>query len=175
MELFKKRPFKILTSDELLKKEFISDIVSVFYCQLIPRLLEKFDNDNEKVKEILMTFGRRVRAKFTEYWMPKKNDVKSVIKESYKVIMRRDLKKLIVEEKGKKWIMVDDNCVMCSEGVEYVGDVHYCTLMAGIIEGAFNSLRKKERFKHLPIVKAETIASRAHGDKDCRHLITVVE
>ncbi|MHA1379092.1 MAG: hypothetical protein ACTSRG_11985 [Candidatus Helarchaeota archaeon] len=175
MELFKKRPFKILTSEELFKMEFISDIVSIFYSQLIPKLLEKFGDNNQKIKDILMTFGRRVRAKFTEYWVPKKKDVKSIIRESYKIIMKRKLKDIIEVEKGKKWIMVDDSCVMCWEGIEYVGNVHYCTFMAGIIEGAFNSLREKEGFKHLPVVKAETIASRAHGDKDCRHMITVVE
>ena len=175
MEIFKERPFKILTSDEMLKRDFISDIISVFYGQLVPKLLVKFKNDDQKVKDILMDFGRRSRAKFTDYWLPKRKSVISIVKESYQVIMKRKLKKIITLEKNKRWIMVDDSCVMCWEDVEYVGNVHYCTFMAGVIEGCFDSLREKEGFEHLPIIKAETIASRARGNKDCRHEFWVVD
>ncbi|MHA1784673.1 MAG: hypothetical protein ACTSVE_05710 [Candidatus Helarchaeota archaeon] len=175
MEIFKERPFKIITSDEMLESDFISDIISVFYGQLVPKLLTKFKNDDQKVREILMEFGRRSRAKFTDYWLPKRKSVIGIVKESYQVIMKRKLKKIITIEKNKRWIMVDDSCVMCWEGVEYVGNVHYCTFMAGVIEGCFDSLRGKEGFEHLPIIKAETISSRARGNKDCRHEFWVVD
>jgi len=177
MEVFKKRPFKIMTSDEMLEREFISDIISVFYGQLVPKLLAKYENDDQKVKDILMDFGRRSRAKFSDYWVPKRKSVIGTVKEAYQIIMKRKLKKFITVEKDKRWIMVDDSCVMCWEGggVEYAGNVHYCTFMAGVIEGAFDSLREKEGFEHLPVIKAETISSRARGDEDCRHEFWVVE
>ena len=173
MEIFTTRPFKTLTSDEMLGKEFISDIISVFYGQLVPKLLAIYDD--ETVKKILKDFGRQSRAKFSEYWLPRRKSIIGIVKESYQVIMKRKLKKFITVEKDKKWIMVDDSCVMCWEGVEYVGNVHYCTFMAGVIEGCFDSLRDKPGFEHLPIVKSETISSRARGDEDCRHEFWVVE
>ncbi|MHA1145906.1 MAG: hypothetical protein ACTSRW_14285 [Candidatus Helarchaeota archaeon] len=174
MEVFKEIPFKIMTSDEMLESEFISEIISIFYGQLVPKLLAKFENDNQKVTDVLMEFGRRSRAKFTNYWLPKSKSVINIVKESYQAIMKRKLKKIITIEKNKRWIMVDDSCVMCWEGIEFVGNVHYCTFMAGVIEGCFDSLRVKEGFEHLPIVKAKTISSRACGDKDCRHEFWVV-
>lgn len=168
--------FKGLTIDEWLKKSSNASIIPIFYSQLIPRLLNKYGNDEQKVKEDLKEFGRRIIIQFFRYWTPKKKDLVGFMKETYRFIQKRRLKRIIEVEKGKKWLVKDTDCLMCWMGIEEFGDIHYCMPMAGIFEGGINHLRVTHpSFLHFPKVRAETIMSRTHGDDFCQHEITVVE
>ncbi len=161
-------------SEELIKMSFLSGVITDFYIQLVPKLMEKY-KDEQKVADILKTFGSRLIIRFQNYWTPKSNGIKRIIEETYRIIMRRRLRRVIEEEKGKKWIMVDSDCILCGKGSKKFKNLHYCTLFTGIIEGGINHLREKKGFEYLPKIKAETIASKSHGDKVCKHVITVVE
>ena len=161
-------------SEELLKMSFLSGVITDFYVQLVPKLMEKY-NDEQKVADILKTFGRRLIIRFQAYWTPKSNGLTSILKETYRVIMRRSVRRVIEEEQGRKWSMVDSDCMLCGKGAKRFENLHYCTVMSGIIEGGINNLRKKKEFEYLPKVTAETISSKSHGDKVCKHEITTVE
>ena len=160
--------------EELIKMSFLSGVITDFYIQLVPKLMKKY-NDEQKVADILKTFGRRLIIRFQTYWTPKSKDIKRIIEETYRMIMRKNLRRVIEEIPGKKWIMVDSDCIMCGKEAKEINKLHYCTLMAGIIEGGINQLREQKEFEHLPKIKAKTIASRSTGDKICKHEITVVE
>lgn len=174
MEVAKSRSFKGLLSEELIKMSFLSGVITDFYGQLVPKLMEKY-GDERKVADILKIFGKRLIIRFQEYWTPKSKGVKRILEETYRLIMRRSVRRVIEVEKNKKWILVDSGCIMCGSGGIAFGEVHYCTLMAGILEGGINHLRKKKGFEYLPIIKVETIASKTHGDNACKHEIMAVE
>lgn len=165
---------KSFKSEEMIKMSFLSGVITDFYEQLVPKLMEKY-NDEQKVADILKTFGRRLIIRFQEYWTPKSKGVKRIIEETYRIIMRRRIRKVIEKEPGKKWIMVDSDCILCGNGAKKFGKLHNCSLMAGIIEGGINRLRERKGFEYLPKIKAETINSKSKGDKVCKHEITVVE
>ncbi|MHA1377425.1 MAG: hypothetical protein ACTSRG_03475 [Candidatus Helarchaeota archaeon] len=166
--------------ETLNKMSFSSGVVTTFYGQLVLKLMEKY-KDEEKVAEILKLFGRRLIIRFQDYWTPKSEYFSGIIKECYRVIMRRNLRRFTEIEKDKKWLVVDSSCILCGEGGKggeggkAFGDLFYCVLMAGIFEGGINHLREKTRFEYLPKVKVETIASKRRGDRFCKHEITVVE
>lgn len=174
MELSKSKISKDLIGEELIKKSFLSGVITDFYGQLVPKLMEKYKNE-QKVADILKIFGSRLIIRFQDYWTPRSKDIGSIIKETYRLIMRRSVRRVIEVERNRKWIMVDSSCIMCGKGGKAFGEVHYCTLMAGIIEGGINHLRKREGFEYLPKIRARTIASVTNGDKVCKHEITVVE
>ncbi|NVM52737.1 MAG: hypothetical protein HWN66_03455 [Candidatus Helarchaeota archaeon] len=174
MEVDKRRSLKSLASEELIKKSFLSGVITNFYGQLVPKLMEKY-NDEQKVADILKIFGRRLIIRFYDYWTPKSKGIKRLLEETYRAIMRRNVRRVTKVEENKKWILVDSSCIMCGNGAKAFGDVHYCTLMAGILEGGINHLREKKGFEYLPKIKAETIASKTNGDRVCKHEITVVE
>ena len=165
---------KSFTSKEMIKMSFLSGVITDFYEQLVPKLMEKY-KDEQKVEDILKTFGRRLIIRFQDYWTPKSKGVKRIIEETYRIIMRRRIRRVIEEESGKKWIMVDSDCILCGKGTKKFGTLHNCSLMAGLIEGGINQLREKQGFEYLPKIKAETITSKSSGDKVCKHEITVVE
>ncbi len=162
------------TSEELIKMSFLSGVITDFYGQLVPKLMEKYD-DGQKVADILKIFGKRLIIRFQDYWTPNSTDIGSILKETYKLIMRRSVRRVIEVEKNKKWILVDSSCILCGKRAKPFSDVHYCTLIAGIIEGGINHLRERKGFEHLPKIKAKTIASKTNGDDFCKHEITVVE
>jgi len=165
---------KDLLYKELMSKSFLSRVVTYFYGQLVPKLMEKY-NDEHKIEDILKIFGKRLITRFFDYWTPKSKGVKKILEETYRIIFRRKVKRVIVVEKNKKWILVDSSCILCGNGPEAFNEMHYCTLMAGLLEGGINHLREKPGFEYLPKIKVETISSKTHGSKDCRHEIVVVE
>lgn len=171
MEVAKKRSLK---SEEMIKMSFLSGVITDFYEQLVPKLMEKY-NDEQKVAEILKIFGKRLIIRFLDYWTPRNKEITRMLEETYRIIMRRSIRRVIEEEPSKKWIMVDSDCMLCGKGLKKFGNLHYCTLMAGIIEGGINHLRRKKGFEYLPKIRAETIASKSMGAKVCKHEITVVE
>jgi hypothetical protein len=171
MEVAKIKSFK---SEEMIKMSFLSGVITDFYEQLVPKLMKKY-KDEQKVANILKTFGRRLIIRFQNYWTPKSKGVKRIIEETYRIIMRRSIRRVVEEIPSKKWIMVDSDCILCGKGTKKFGKLHNCSLMAGIIEGGINHLRVMEGFEYLPKIKAETISSKSKGDKICKHEITVVE
>ena len=139
---------------------------------MVPKILQKYQ-DEDKTREVLKEFGKRLGAQLLRFWVPKKKDIKGILKETYRFFLKRKLKKFI--EKDNEWVMVDSDCIMCWEGIEEFGNIHYCTPMSGVLEEFINTLRKKSKFSHLPKIKCETIESKAHGDDMCRHKLTVVD
>ncbi|MHA1143811.1 MAG: hypothetical protein ACTSRW_03670 [Candidatus Helarchaeota archaeon] len=174
MDLNKDRSKTLLKSEVLIKKSFSSGIITDFYLQLVPKLMEKH-KDEQKVAEILKLFGRRLIIRFQDYWTPESRDVERILRETYRIIMRRSMGRVISVEKNRKWILVDPGCILCGDGTKTSNGLHYCVLMAGLFEGDINHLREKEGFEHLPKIRANTIASRSNGDKVCKHEIIMVE
>ena len=176
MEVFtKEKSLKKLTREDMIKRKYSAAIIPIIYGQMVPKILKKHGGDEQKTKDILKTFGKRLGSQIILYWVPKKKDIPSILKETYRFILKKKLKKLEIIEKEKKWIMVDDSCIMCWEGIEEFGNIHYCTPMSGVIEALLNALREKSEYSHLPKVSVNTIESKAHGDKMCKHEIKVVE
>jgi len=161
-------------NDELIKMSFSANIVTDFYAQLVPKLMNKYD-DEQKVEEILRDFGKRLSRRFYEYWIPESKDFKQILKQTYKMLMRKRIRRVTTVLEGKKWIVIDSNCILCGSGGKSIGNIHYCTLIGALLEGGINYLRKKEGFEHLPKIEAETISSKNHGDSVCKHEIRVVE
>ncbi|MHA1893352.1 MAG: hypothetical protein ACTSX4_02500 [Candidatus Helarchaeota archaeon] len=178
MEFFtKERGLKPLTREEIIHKKYSAAIIPIIYGQMVPKILRKYGGDEQKTREILKEFGKKLGRQITQYWTPKKKkDIPTILKQTYRFFLKRKLKNLEVIEKEKKWIMVDDTCIMCWEGIDSSQNkVHYCTPMSGVIEAFVNEIRKKKEFSHIPKIKCETIESKARGDEFCKHEISVVE
>jgi len=161
-------------NEELLNMSFSANVVTDFYAQLIPKLMNKYD-DEQKVAEILKDFGRRLIKRFYDYWTPQSTEFKEILKETYKMLMKKRLRIIDTVIENKKWIVIDSNCILCGSGGKPFGNFHYCILIGALLENGINYLRVKEGFEHLPKIKAETISSKTNGDSACRHEIRVVE
>ncbi|MHA1298835.1 MAG: hypothetical protein ACTSO9_05265, partial [Candidatus Helarchaeota archaeon] len=109
-----------------------------------------------------------------KYWKPKKDTIPSIMNEVYKFIFYAKLKqiKYFKKETPRRWIVYDDKCPLCWEGVEET-DIHYCVALAGAIEGLLNKLNQSG-YKKIPKVIVNTLTSKARGDKICSHEIVEV-
>ncbi|MHA1378258.1 MAG: hypothetical protein ACTSRG_07735 [Candidatus Helarchaeota archaeon] len=164
-------PFIELTREEMLKEKYSRSILPIIYGYLVPKIKEKYGI--EKAIEVLKNFGKRVLVDVLEYWKPKNSSLPKILQEVYKFIFYIKLKKIKpIKETPRKWIIYDDKCPLCWEGVEET-DIHYCIAIAGAVEGLLNKLNELG-YKKIPRVKVNTLTSKARGDKICTHEIVEV-
>ncbi len=172
MEIFTgEMPFIELTREDMLKVKFSRSILPIIYGYLMPMIKERWGVEKGIVK--LREFGKRVMDDLLMYWTPKGNSIKDVLKDTYKTHFNIKIHKF-KELKGtpRKWLVYDDQCPLCWEGVEET-EIHYCIALAEAIEALLNTLNQRG-YKNIPQVKVNTLTSKARGDKLCTHEIVEV-
>ena len=159
-------PFIELSREDMLKEKYSRSILPIIYGYLVPKIKEKYGI--EGAIEKLRDFGMRVMEDLLKYWKPKKGSVSQVMKETYPFLFYSKIKK-IEEVKGspRKWILHDEHCPLCWEGIEET-EIHYCVAFAGAIECLYNSLHNLG-YKKIPKVRVNTISSKARGSEICNN------
>ena len=164
-------PFIELTREEMLKEKYSRSILPIIYGYLVPKIKEKYGIEGAIRK--LRDFGYNVIKDLLQYWKPKKGSLEQVVQETYKFNFFIKLKK-IKKIKGtpRKWIIYDDKCPLCWEGVEET-EIHYCVALGGAVEYLLNALHD-QGYNKIPKVKVITLSSKARGDEICSHEIVEV-
>ena len=173
MEIFTgELPFIELTREDMLKEKFSRSLLPIIYGYLVPMIKEKWGI--EKGIEVLKNFGKQLMHDLLMYWTPKGKSVKKALQETYKFVFFTKLKKIeeFAKEKPRRWIVYDEHCPLCWEGVEET-DIHYCIALAGAIEEIMNNLNEKGR-ENIPKVTVRTLTSKALGNDICSHEIIEV-